>query len=121
MQSHPVAVFIAEFATELNRLITECMRGFGRSKVGGIPKIHVLADARTRPVVVALTPDARFQRQLCSRFPPLLQSVSSQPVSPDRDTALRRRFPAISGRDLEGARTQRRPVFSPKCRRLSGP
>jgi hypothetical protein len=94
MQSHPVAVSIAEFATELNRLITECMRGFGRSKVGGIPKIHLLADARTRPVVVALTPDARFQRQLCSRFPLLRHFHSAQTVFLRCSAAVSRRFPA---------------------------
>jgi hypothetical protein len=56
-----------------------------------------------------------------SRFPPLLQSASSQPVSPYQDTTLWRRFPAVFGRDLDGARVERGWVFSPKLRRVSGP
>jgi hypothetical protein len=50
-----------------------------------------------------------------------LQSVSLQPVSPDQDTALKRRFPAVLSRNLDGAEAEQELVFSPKCRRVSKP
>jgi hypothetical protein len=54
-------------------------------------------------------------------FPSLLQSLSPQPVSPDLDTALRRRFPAGFSRYLDGADSERGRVFSPKRRSVSEP
>jgi hypothetical protein len=56
-----------------------------------------------------------------ARFPPLLQSLPLQPVSPDLDTALRRRFPAGFSRYLDGANPERGRVSSPICQRVSEP
>ncbi len=55
------------------------------------------------------------------QFPSLLQSASIQPVSPNRLGALRRRFGLGFRGNLDGTVTEQSRVFSPKCRRLSGP
>ncbi|WP_431266995.1 FCD domain-containing protein [Dankookia sp. P2] len=72
------------------------------------------------PAVAGLTTQ-KGSENFIPRLLPVLQSVSSQPVSPDQGTAQRRRFPAVFGRDLDGATAERGRLFSPKGRRLSGP